>query len=281
LEELDEVENEEAEPLSEKKEESSETDYHIGDQMSIFDPIEKEKKDIERFLSTLRKERQVDVPDPAQVIADASAEAEKAEKVEPESGIEDETAIKFEPADEAEPVDESKSESREETGTGLPPWAKEIEKDEVEFPITNQPLQMEEEFQAPVEIPATQAEESVEDSEPPPSWMVNEEEDRKKVSSAKRHRPREKRIRIKNQVSDSGGIQWIKSRIFDLIFVGVFWFFALWLASLIIGNSVFTLISTSTELILALLGLILLEYFFLFYFFLGGTLGDRLFPRKG
>ena len=274
LEELDEAAEEEEEPHEEEKDESSETDYHIGDQMSIFDPIEKEKKDIERFLSTLRKERQVDVPDPAQVIADASAEAERAEKAESEPEVEEDPAIKFEPADEVEPGDESKLESRKETGTGLPPWAKEIERDDVEFPTTDQPLQV------PAEIPPVQTVEPVEDSEPPPSWMVDKEED-KESSAAKRYRPREKRIRIKNKVSESGGTQWLKSRIFDLIFVGVFWFFALWLASRIIGNSVFTLISTSTELSLALLGLILLEYFFLFYFFLGGTLGDRMFPRKG
>jgi hypothetical protein len=70
---------------------------------------------------------------------------------------------------------------------------------------------------------------------------------------------------------------WIKARIFDVTFVTALWFVALWIASQVLGNSVFRLISGSAPVTLIFLAVLLFIYFFFFLFFLGETLGNYLF----
>jgi hypothetical protein len=72
-----------------------------------------------------------------------------------------------------------------------------------------------------------------------------------------------------------------KSKVFDVLFVGVFWLVALWLAASSIGVTLFDILGTMSLSMLLLYGALILLYFFLFKFFLGETLGDRLFrPRE-
>ncbi|MGZ5453158.1 MAG: hypothetical protein ACXW2R_02925, partial [Candidatus Aminicenantales bacterium] len=72
----------------------------------------------------------------------------------------------------------------------------------------------------------------------------------------------------------------IKSKTFDLLFVGLFWLVALWLAASSMGLTLFDILGSMSGSMLLLYAVFVLLYFFLFKFFLGETLGDRLFrPR--
>jgi hypothetical protein len=52
---------------------------------------------------------------------------------------------------------------------------------------------------------------------------------------------------------------------------------AMWIASQVIGISVFRVLSGSTPVALIFLGVLLFIYFFFFLYFLGETLGNYLF----
>jgi hypothetical protein len=72
-----------------------------------------------------------------------------------------------------------------------------------------------------------------------------------------------------------------KSKAFDVLFVGLFWLVALWLAASSLGVTLFAILGSMSGPMLLLYAAFILIYFFLFKFFLGETLGDRLFrPRE-
>jgi hypothetical protein len=72
-----------------------------------------------------------------------------------------------------------------------------------------------------------------------------------------------------------------KSKAFDVLFVGLFWLVALWLAAASLGVTLFSILASMTGPMLLLYAVLLLIYIFLFKFFLGETLGDRLFRPRG
>jgi len=73
----------------------------------------------------------------------------------------------------------------------------------------------------------------------------------------------------------------LKSKTFDLLFVGLFWLVALWLAASSMDLTLFGILGSMSGSMLLLYAVFVLLYFFLFKFFLGETLGDRLFrPRE-
>jgi len=73
----------------------------------------------------------------------------------------------------------------------------------------------------------------------------------------------------------------IKSKAFDILFVGIFWVVALWLAAYSMGMTLFDILGSMSGSMLLLYAVLVFLYFFLFKFFLGETLGDRLFrPRE-
>jgi len=71
-----------------------------------------------------------------------------------------------------------------------------------------------------------------------------------------------------------------KSKTFDLLFVGLFWVVALWLAAHSLGMTLFEILGAMTGSMFLLYVVLLFMYFFLFKFFLGETLGDRLFRER-
>ena len=72
-----------------------------------------------------------------------------------------------------------------------------------------------------------------------------------------------------------------KSKVFDILFVGIFWLVALWLAAASMGMTLFEILGSMSGSMLLLYAVFVFLYFFLFKFFLGETLGDRLFrPRE-
>jgi hypothetical protein len=73
----------------------------------------------------------------------------------------------------------------------------------------------------------------------------------------------------------------IKAKAFDVLFVGLFWLVALGLAAHSMGMGLFAILGSMSGSMLLLYAVFLLLYYFLFAFFLGETLGDRLFrPRE-
>ncbi len=73
----------------------------------------------------------------------------------------------------------------------------------------------------------------------------------------------------------------LKSKAFDALFVGLFWLVALWLAAHATDRTLFEVLGSVSGPMLLLYAAFVLLYFFLFKFFLGETLGDRLFrPRE-
>ena len=71
-----------------------------------------------------------------------------------------------------------------------------------------------------------------------------------------------------------------KSKAFDFLFVGLFWLVALWLAAHSLDMTLFEILGAMTGSMFLLYVVFLSMYFFLFKFFLGETLGDRLFRER-
>jgi len=71
-----------------------------------------------------------------------------------------------------------------------------------------------------------------------------------------------------------------KSKAFDVLFVGLFWLVALWLAANAMDATLFDILGSMSGSMLLLYAVLVFIYFFLFKFFLGETLGDRLFRER-
>jgi hypothetical protein len=69
----------------------------------------------------------------------------------------------------------------------------------------------------------------------------------------------------------------LKAKSFDVLFVTVFWLASLWLAARSMDVTIFQMFGVVPAGLFVFLGALLVLYFFPFYFFLGETLGDRLF----
>ncbi|MFQ6069185.1 MAG: zinc ribbon domain-containing protein [Candidatus Aminicenantales bacterium] len=68
-----------------------------------------------------------------------------------------------------------------------------------------------------------------------------------------------------------------KARLFDIGFITVLWLVTIWYASRLIEVSLGTLVRNSAPAVFGFYIILIACYFFLFLFFLGRTLGDRLF----
>jgi hypothetical protein len=106
---------------------------------------------------------------------------------------------------------------------------------------------------------------------------IPEEEPQKSIPFDKEIRAEKKSIKIS---PPSGIAAWLKSRAFDIFFIGAFWLIALWVASRVMRVSLFQLISAATLSVIIFYGILLVCYYFLFLLFLGETLGDHLFPEE-
>jgi len=71
-----------------------------------------------------------------------------------------------------------------------------------------------------------------------------------------------------------------KSKAFDVLFVGVFWLVAIWLAAHSMDRTLFEILGGMSGSMVLLYVVLLILYVFLFKFFLGETLGDRLFRER-
>ncbi len=104
-----------------------------------------------------------------------------------------------------------------------------------------------------------------------------EDVDKQSIAFDKEIEKEERRLRRK---PPSRFTNWIKSKTFDVFFIGAFWLIALWVASRVMEVSLFRLIAVSTLSVLIFYGILLICYLFLFHLFLGETLGDHLFFQE-
>lgn len=244
---LEESEMESEERSLEEKEEESQKEFAFKTEEleKMVDPAEKEKQEIERFLESIKKERE--------------------EKAVSEEGI---------PPDSSE-IEERTPEAKDE----LPPWAEKIKESppaveafSEEEEAREEPLEMEE------ELPA-EAEEPYEEVAPIPDSGVGIPEgvDQKSLPFDNEKREKIRGIKIKPPSELS---VWLKSKVFDLLFIGVIWIVALWFASRVMAVPLFKLISASVHSVVIFYLVLLISYFSLFLYFLGETLGEHLFSKQ-
>lgn len=256
--EADEEEEKREEPLKEKSKTESEEEFSEKKERAqkeftfkteelekIVDPAEKEKQEIDRFLASIKKER--------------VEKADLEEEIPPDS-----SEIK---------------EKIPETGDELPPWAEKIkESSSEEVPF----LEEEEEREAPLDaeehLPA-EAEEPYEEKTPPIDSGIGIPEGVNQKSLPFDEKRREETGEIEVRPPSRFSI-WLKSRVFDLIFIGALWLVTLWLASRVMEVPLFKLISASVLSVVIFYLVLLIFYFFLFLYFLGETLGAHLFSQK-
>ena len=100
--------------------------------------------------------------------------------------------------------------------------------------------------------------------------IVSEEEAAEELEEETKEREKRPRPPFKLSV-------FLKAKFFDVLFVAVFWLVSLWIAARSMDVTLFQMLGVASSGLLAYFGALLVLYFFLFYFFLGETLGDRLF----
>ncbi len=248
------------EELKEPPTQEEET-VQTGDIEDIVDEAEKEKEEIDDFIASIKKERNSvrehiksdtqDIPPWAANVQDGPLPeipptdeiVFREEKEDEEEVVEAEAADLMEPEEEKAPEDEP-SVSQEEAGERPAPgydtrsaFPETVDQQGLPFIATSQ---------------------------------VDEE-------VAAEEEPAPRKLHVRRKAKPLGFGDWIKARIFDVVFVSALWFVALWVSSQVLGSSVFQIISDSTAVALAFLAVLLLIYFFFFLYFLGETLGNFLF----
>jgi hypothetical protein len=215
----------------------------------MVDPAEKEKEEIERFLDSLKKERQMrreateegaeDLPPWAENIKSSSSEGEDEGEIE---------------------LDESELESM---GGG---------KQEIEIPDEEEAPAKDEYFEGEGEdksiLDDTTADISIEEEKIAQPSLFEADEEGTLFGEFSKKRERGPGLSIK-----------LMPRIFDILFISVLWILSIWGVSYIIKIPIFDIVNGSIFPLLGFFGILLLIYFFLFYFFLGETLGDYIFSR--
>jgi hypothetical protein len=248
------------EELKEPPTQEEET-VQTGDIEDIVDEAEKEKEEIDDFIASIKKERNSirghiksdtqDIPPWAANVQDGPL---------PEIPPTDEIVFREEIDDEETDV--------EADAEGL--MEPEEEKAHIDEPSVSQDAA--DERPAPGYDTRSAFPETVDQQGLPFIGAAEEDEE-----EAVEEEPEPKKLRVRRKVQPLGFGDWIKARIFDVVFVSALWFVAIWVSSQVLGSSVFRIISDSTAGALAFLAVLLLIYFFFFLYFLGETLGNYLF----
>ncbi len=263
-------------------EEDKEASIKTEDLEKIIDPEEKEKAEIEKFLKSLREDRGKwggeipptdELPPWAEEIKEKKPEETLGEGEERRSQDiiepEEEHPAVEEPMGESPPLEEEPLPLEEEQEEDMPD-EEELHPDE----ITS------EEKTPEVELPLEDIKGDVpqdEDTSLPDTSMgfpegVEQEKlpfDDKPAEMFVERRPSS--IRFPN---------WVKSRAFDVLFIVAIWIVAVHIASRMMATNLFRLISVAVLPIFTFYIVLLAAYLFLFFLFLGQTLGDHLFPHE-
>ena len=262
----------------------------------------RERKDVERFVEAIKKERAEKAREEgAEEITGKGVtpqetagvqkilgleELEEKEKEDVEKFVEsvkeereEKTGESLTPEEEIHLTPEGTREGTSEVTDVLPPWAEKI-KESVppEFVDTQEEIAIE--GTPEVEEEVQEEEEEAPEVEPTipeievglPERLGEKSLPLKKKAKALRRRNKRRR--------PSKLFIWLKSRAFDLLSIAAFWLVSLWLASRVVGVSLRQLISISTLPAIVFYVILLVVYFSFYLIFLGKTLGDYLFSRE-
>ena len=254
-------------PIDEElKEPEDEEDSSIqtGDLEEIVDEAEKEKEEIDEFVASIKKEREsvreIQIPDTQDMPpwADAVQEGPL-----PDIPPTDEISLQKDVSDASELDTDDSLAIEEDLETDqaeeLPPASEEVA------------LRPTPGYDTGSAFPETVDQQGL------PFLGKTEEADAVEQTG---YEPQAVESESRQKPQPIGFGDWIKARIFDVVFVTALWFVALWIASQVLGNSVFLLISGSALVTLIFLAVLLFIYFFFFLFFLGETLGNYLFSSE-
>jgi hypothetical protein len=295
--------------------------FGTEDLEKVIDPEEKEKAEIEKFLKSLKEDRDEwdgeipptdELPPWAEKIKDAkpdempvvSAESEEDvqefEESKEDLPVEEEITVDEEPPAEELPMEESPlvvEEEQKEVEEVLKPMGltPEDEVPEVQIPHEEQAEEeigeiIAEEIAAEESVKEEIAEDEVpeeesleeetpeeEDSMPDTGMGLPEGVDQEKLPFVDTSTGE---FDEEEETPPSKLSSWIKSRAFDVLFIAALWIVALHIASRILSTNLFKLISVSVLPVVAFYLTLLAVYLFLFFLFLGQTLGDQLFPYE-
>lgn len=178
-------------------------------------------------------------------------------------------------------IEEEKIEPEEE----LPPWVEQIKKAPQSDIRGEEEKGEEEEEREEEEIPQPEerfevSEKEVDKDEEPAvdTGIGVPEEEQKGLPFVEEEEAAEEVIDTEEKFQPPSRFSFkVKARAFDVFLITSLWLVTVWLASRLIEVSLFKLISVSSLPIFIFYLILLVSYFSLFLFFLGRTLGDRLF----
>jgi len=288
--------------------EPQEPAFGTEDLEKVIDPEEKEKAEIEKFLRSLKDDRDEwngeipptdelppwaekikdEKPDEmhaaeAEVEAEPEEESQEFEELQEEAPVEEERAAEEEPPAEELPVEESPpivdeegTEEKEEVlrPMGLTP---EDEVPEVQIPEEETEEEAAEKEKGEEELAEEEVSEEEEATMPDTGMGLPEGVEQENLpfadKSSEEFEDEEKSPPSKLSI-------WLKSRAFDVLFIAALWIVTLHIASRMLSTNLFKLISVSVLPIVSFYLVLLAVYLFLFFLFLGQTLGDHLFPYE-
>jgi hypothetical protein len=230
----------------EKKEEDlkqrQDLTFKTQDLERIIHTAEVGQEEVERFLAAFKEEEK------------AKSEASEIEVVTPSSVIEEKTA---------------------ETGEELPPWADRIKQKPFSGILDTWVEEKKEETESKeVARPTSQSPIGIPEAPPQKSFQFDREAERE--VNLEEHEEQE----LREAVPPSRFVLKLKAITFDLLFIAGVWLISLWLAANSMDVSLFKLISVSARSVLIYYVILLVSYLSLFIYFLGETLGDRLFAQE-
>jgi hypothetical protein len=266
--ETEKPEEEEVQPPSEEEEGPS---FSTKDLEQIIDSEEKEKEEIEKFLDSLKDERE-----------EWNGEVPPTDELPPwaEQMKEDDSPATPPPAEEPErEQDQREEEKREEGRTDEEKREdEETRKEESEEIVPEEEYAVKEEEEPPEPEEKYEEEATEADRDMPDTGMGLPEGVEQKDLPYK-DKPTEF-IEESRKKPPHWLSVWLKSRAFDVLFIAAIWIVTLHIASRMMQTNVFKLISGAALSVLAFYVILLAVYLFLFFMFLGQTLGDHLFIQE-
>ncbi len=261
-------------------EEDKEASIKTEDLEKIVDPEEKEKAEIEKFLKSLKEDRSKwgseipptdELPPWAEEIKEKQPEEEKSQDfVEPE---EEHPAVE-ETVEESSPFEEEPLPAEEEQEEEI--QEEDISDQEELHPDEGTPEEATPDVELPIEEIQERTPPEEEISMPDTSMGLPEGVEQERLPFDEK--PAE--VFKEEKISSARLPNWVKSRAFDVLFIAAMWIVTLHIASRMMATNLFRLISVAILPVFAFYLALLGVYLFLFFLFLGQTLGDHLFPHE-
>lgn len=236
----------------------------------LIDLEDKEKEDIEKFVESVKEEREKDkeIPAPGEETPSISESGPvqppdtKSEPLPPwAEKIKDEAPPQFEETEEEEKV-----------GIFAETEPEEVLEEQEKTPELQQVIPVETEMTPPEKV-------TPEDEMPAPvSGVGIAEKEKEEPPRAEERAEPEKKIAVRRPPSRF--VMRLKSRAFDLFSMAVLWLLALWGVSRYLGVTLYSILSESTLPVVGFYLIMLFVYYIFFRIFLGETLGDFIFYQE-